>query len=69
MQSYRLVPVGDKIVLMVDREPLHLVATVEAQWNDAPVANAGYYDFRNGTANEDGPLGEYAAPTGGYSNE
>jgi len=69
MQSYRLVPVGDKLVLIVDREPQLPVTNREAQWIDTLEPSAGYYDFSNGTAKENGHLSELAAPVGGYSHE
>ncbi|HTD82153.1 MAG TPA: hypothetical protein VK648_00015 [Gemmatimonadaceae bacterium] len=60
---------GDKLVLIVDQERQLPVTSRETQWIDTLEARAGYYDFSNGTAKENGHLSELAAPVGGYSHE
>jgi len=48
---YRIVPVGDKLVLMIEPELRQPHATDEAVYIRAYESNAGYYDFGVDQAN------------------
>ena len=69
MQSYRWVPVGDKIVLIVDREEPRPSTQREAERIGVLPKRAVYYDFRIGRVNGNESLDEVAAAFGGYTHE
>ncbi len=69
MQSYRLVPVGDKIVLIIEPELQQVSADGGAGYSDMLDAGAECYDF--GSAAAGGNEGDHEIPgwSGGYSHE
>jgi len=69
MQSYRLVPVGDKIVVIVDRDDQGRSTDQETERVGVLPQRAAYYDFRIGKVNGNESLDEVAAALGGYSHE
>jgi hypothetical protein len=69
MQSYRLVPVGDKIVVIVDRDDQGRSTDQEAECIGVLPQRAVYYDFRIGKVNGNESLDKVAAALGGYSHE
>jgi hypothetical protein len=68
MQCYRLVPVGDKIVLIIEPE-LEQVYADGSGYSHVLDAGADCYDFGSGGA--DGNEGDHEIPgwSGGYSHE
>jgi len=68
MQSYRLVPVGDKLVLMSAPNE-RLVLESETTYFPVRDANTGYYDFGIEQSSDNEQSGEIAASIGGHSHE
>ena len=69
MQSYRLVPVGDKIVLIIEPDLLQLSTERGAGYIQTLDAVAGCYDFGIDGASENEGFNEVATSAGGYSHE
>jgi len=69
MQSYRLVPVGDKIVLIFEPDLRQLSAKRGADYIQMLDADAGCYDFGIDGASENEGFNEVATSGGGYSHE
>ncbi len=69
MQSYRLVPVGDKIVLIIESERQQLSADRPADYIHVLDADAACYDFGIEGASENEGVNEVAESVGGYSHE
>lgn len=68
MQSYRLVPVGDKLVLMsAPNEPP--LSEGDERYFPARDANEGYYDFGIEQSSDNEQSGEITASIGGHSHE
>ena len=67
--QYRLVPVGDKIVVIVDSEPQHPVESAPAEWIEVLEAKAGCYDFSNSMVKGNGRLSQLPGSIGGHSHE
>jgi hypothetical protein len=69
MLSYRLIPVGDKIVLIVEPE-LHLApADVGAGYSQVLDGDAGCYDFGSERMSANESFNEITSTVGGYSRE
>ena len=68
MQSYRLVPVGDKIVLIIEPD-LRQLSAERGDYIQMLDADAGCYDFGIDGASENEGINEVATSAGGYSHE
>jgi hypothetical protein len=69
MQSYRLVPVGDKIVLIFESSLPELPTESAADCIEMLNGDAGCYDFGIDGAGENESFNEVATWPGGYSRE
>jgi hypothetical protein len=67
--QYRLVPVGDKIVVIVDSEPQHPMESAPAEWTEVLEAKAGHYDFSKTMVKGNGQFSQPPALIRGYSHE
>ena len=68
MQSYRLVPVGDKLVLMsAPNEPP--LSEGDEHYFPGRDANEGYYDFGIEQSSDNEQSGEITVSIGGHSHE
>jgi hypothetical protein len=68
MQSYRLVPVGDKLVLMSAPNERALPDGDELYF-PVRAANTGYYDFGIEQSSDNEQSGEITASIGGHFHE
>ncbi len=69
MQSFRLVPVGDKIVLIFEPDLRQLPSDGEADYIRMLDRHTGCYDFGIDGAIENEGVNEVATWLGGYSYE
>ncbi len=69
MQSYRIVPVGDKIVLIIEPELQQVSADEGAGYSHRLDAGADCYDSGSGGAGGNESDHEIPGWSGGYSHE